>query len=31
MVQACNKYPHRMSRGGYELIEEKMMQDKIKQ
>ncbi|XP_045818718.1 uncharacterized protein LOC123911353 [Trifolium pratense] len=31
MVQACNKYPHIMSRGGYELIEEKMMQEKIKQ
>lgn len=31
MVQACNKYPHIMSRGGYELIEEKIMQEKIKQ
>lgn len=31
MVQACNKYPHIMSRRGYELIEEKMMQEKIKQ
>ncbi|XP_058740299.1 uncharacterized protein LOC131612541 [Vicia villosa] len=31
IVQACNKYPHIMSRGGYELIEEKMMQEKIKQ
>jgi hypothetical protein len=31
MVQAYNKYHHIMSRGGYELIEEKMMQEKIKQ
>ncbi|PNX83361.1 TNP1, partial [Trifolium pratense] len=31
MVQACNEYHHIVSRGGYELIEDKMMQDEIKQ
>ncbi|CAI8592519.1 unnamed protein product [Vicia faba] len=26
-----NKHPHRLSRGGYELLEEKIMQEKLKQ
>ena len=31
MIQAHNRYPHNLSRGGYELLEEKMMEEKIKQ
>lgn len=31
MIQARNRCPHNLSRGGYELLEEKMMQEKIKQ
>ncbi|KAK2370751.1 hypothetical protein QL285_083768 [Trifolium repens] len=31
MMVAHNKTPHRLSRGGYELLEEKMMQEKLKQ
>lgn len=30
MVQAKNLHPHRLSRGGYELLEERIMQDKLK-
>src|SRR3954470_6360494 len=30
-LYCIQQYPHIMSRGGYELIEEKMMQEKIKQ
>ncbi|CAL5200316.1 unnamed protein product [Lathyrus oleraceus] len=28
---ALNKHPHRLSRGGYELLQEKIMQEKLKQ
>ncbi|XP_058753581.1 uncharacterized protein LOC131626757 [Vicia villosa] len=31
MVSAHNKHPHRLSRGGYELLQEKMIQEKLKE
>ncbi|XP_004487156.1 uncharacterized protein [Cicer arietinum] len=31
MVQVYNKCPHRLSRGGYELLKKRMMQEKLKQ
>jgi len=30
-VQANNKYPHRLSQGGYPLLEKKIMQEKLKE
>ncbi|KEH32920.1 TNP1-like protein [Medicago truncatula] len=30
-TQAHNKYPHRLSQGGYELLEKKMMEEKLKE
>lgn len=31
MIQAFNKHPHRLSQGGYLLLEKKMMQEKLKE
>jgi hypothetical protein len=31
LIQAHNRCPHNLSRGGYELLEEKMMHEKLKQ
>jgi hypothetical protein len=31
MSSAHNKTPHRLSRGGYELLQEKMVKEKLKQ
>lgn len=31
MIQSFNKYPHKLSRGGYALLEKKMIQEKLKE